>query len=263
MSFVFAAITPHPPLLLPNIGKEAIKSVEKTKKSMEKLEEDLYLTHPDAIFIISPHGSMFTDAFTMNVCPEFITDLTEFGDLTTKVKFKGEMTLTAKIREHAKNISLPIAMVSQEKLDHGASVPLCYLTPHLKNIEIAQFGFCDLDWKTHMDFGYMLKEEIMNSNKRIAVIASGDLSHALTADAPACFNEAGKEFDKKIQELFANHSSAGMLQVDPKLIADASECGFRSFLILMGVLKNIDYTYRQYSYEGPFGVGYLVANFII
>ena len=54
-----------------------------------------------------------------------------------------------------------------------------------------------------------------------------------------------------------------MLQMDENFITEAAECGFRSFLILMGILRDLNYTYQSYSYEGPFGVGYLVANFIV
>jgi aromatic ring-opening dioxygenase LigB subunit len=124
-------------------------------------------------------------------------------------------------------------------------------------------GFCDLDWKTHLDFGYLVKEKILDTNKRVAVIASGDLSHALSADSPAGFNPVGIKFDEKIQELLANGNAVGMLQLEADFVKNASECGFKAFLILMGILKNLDYTYRQHSYEAPFGVGYLTANFII
>lgn len=263
MSLVFAAITPHPPLLIPTIGKETVKKIEKTQKAFEQLEEDLYLSKPDALFIISPHGSYFDDAFTLNVCPEYETDLKEFGDLATRLKFKGEMNLSALIRESTKDQGIPTAMISEPHLDHGSAVPLYFLTPHLPTVQILQLGFCGLDWKTHVEFGFLLKEQIMDTNKRVAVIASGDLSHALTSDAPAGFNVAGKKFDTKLQELLSTRNTAGILQLDPQLVTDAAECGFRSILILTGLLKNVDYEYKQYCYEGPFGVGYLTANFVL
>jgi hypothetical protein len=31
----------------------------------------------------------------------------------------------------------------------------------------------------------------------------------------------------------------------------------------MGILREIDYQYKSYAYEAPFGVGYLTANFVI
>ena len=46
-------------------------------------------------------------------------------------------------------------------------------------------------------------------------------------------------------------------------VADAAECGFRSFLILMGILQGVQTTYKSYAYEAPFGVGYLTANFVL
>ncbi|MFA6423954.1 MAG: class III extradiol dioxygenase subunit B-like domain-containing protein [Candidatus Magasanikbacteria bacterium] len=263
MSLVFAAITPHPPLLIPSIGKDIIKKLDKTKTAMEKMEEELYLSKPDIIIIISAHGSYFSDAFTINVSPEYHTDLKEFGDITTKLNFKGEMNLSSEIRERTKEQKISTTMITEPTLDHGSAVPLFYLSQHLPDVKIIQMGFCDLDWKTHLDFGYLIKEKILDTNKRVAVIASGDLSHALTTDSPAGFNPAGIKFDIKIQELLANKNIAGMLQLEPNLVKEASECGFRTFLILMGVLQDINYTYRQHSYEAPFGVGYLTANFII
>lgn len=262
MSLVFAAIAPHPPMLIPSIGKDQLKKIDKTKAALEKLEEDLYLAKPDIVVIISPHGSYFSDAFTVNVCPEFETDLKKFGDLTTKLKFKGEMHISALISDRAKDEGLPTSMVTERGLDHGSSVPLFALCQHLPDVQVLQIGFSDLDYKTHVDFGYFLKEIIMNSNKRIAVIASVDLSHALRTDSPAGFNPAGEKFDEKIQEFLSHNNTSGMLQMDPELIKNASECGFRSCLILMGILKNMDYEFRSFAYEAPFGIGYLTANFV-
>lgn len=260
MSLVFAAITPHPPLLIPAIGKANLKKIDATKKALEKMEEDLYLSHPDIILVISPHGKLLDDAFSMNVCSEYETDLKEFGDLTTKLHLKGEMNLPAFIREAGKEKDYKIVMISEKNLDHGVAVPLFYLTPHLPDVSLTVFGFSNLDAKSHLDFGYLVKEQIMRTNKRVAVIASGDLSHALTTDAPAGFNPKGSEFDQKIQEFLSTRNTAGLVQMEGS-VADAAECGYRSFLILMGILRDVNYKYESYAYEGPFGVGYLTANF--
>ncbi len=263
MSLVFAAITPHPPLLIPAIGKDNLKKIEKSKRALEKLEEELYLSKPDIILIISPHGTIFPDAFSINLCSDYRTDLREFGDLTTNLTFKGEMKLPNRVREACKTKNYETTMMSEPVLDHGVAVPLYYLTAHLPNVTLMPIGFSGADWKTHVDFGYLLKEEIMRTNKRVAVIASGDLSHALTTNAPAGFNAKGREFDAKIQQLLAAHNTTGLLQLDPQFVEQAAECGFRSILILMGILRNVNYTYESHAYEGPFGVGYLTANFVL
>ncbi|MFH2018548.1 MAG: class III extradiol dioxygenase subunit B-like domain-containing protein, partial [bacterium] len=185
-----------------------------------------------------------------------------FGDISTKMKFKGEMGLAAKINMAAQTNGIPTTMISEKLIDHGVAVPLYYLSKHLQGATVLPIGFSGLDWKTHVEFGYLLKDQIMDSNKRVAIVASGDLSHALTTDAPAGFNAVGAEFDAKIQDLLSTSNVAGLLQLDPEFVENAAECGFRSFLILMGALKGINYSYKSYSYEGPFGVGYLVANFV-
>lgn len=263
MPLVFASLAPHPPLLIPAIGKESINEVSKTQAAMQKMEEDLYLSKPDVLIIISPHGSYFEDAFTINICDKYVTDLKEFGDLTTLLEFKGEMDLSSFLRESSKDQDYPVTVISEKHLDHGSSVPLYYLTKHIQNSSLLPIGFCNLDWKTHVNFGYMLKNIVAESNKRVAIIASGDLSHALKTEAPAGFNADGEKFDGKIRELLEQNNLAGMLQLDPQLVENASECGFKSILMLLGVLKNVRYKYKEYSYEAPFGVGYLTANFVI
>ncbi|MSU75552.1 MAG: hypothetical protein EXS55_03505 [Candidatus Magasanikbacteria bacterium] len=263
MPLVFAGIAPHPPLLIPVIGKDSLQKIAKTKAALQKLEEDLYLSKPDCVVIISPHGPLLADAFTLHYSATYTTDFREFGDLSTKQTFNGEMQLPPEIRSASKRNGIPATMVTEEKLDHGAGVPLIYLTSHLPNVTVFPIGFSGFDSKTHLDFGYLVKDEILKSNKRIAVVASGDLSHALTSDAPGGFNAAGPEFDKKIQELLASHNTTGMLNLDAQFLTAAAECGFRSFLILMGILRNINFSYQSYAYEAPFGVGYLTAHFLL
>jgi hypothetical protein len=93
MSLVFSAIVPHSPILLPTIGKDDLQKLKKTEAALKKLEEDFYLSKPDIVIIISPHGHLLKESFTFNMCAEFTTDLKDFGDLATKLTFKGESAL--------------------------------------------------------------------------------------------------------------------------------------------------------------------------
>lgn len=263
MSLVFAAIAPHPPILIPTIGKEHLKKIQATEEAMKKMEQDLYVAKPDTLIIISPHGHLLADAFSININPSYQVDLREFGDLITKNEYQSEMNLALKIKESAKLKHLPLVLQTEPVLDHGSAVPLFYLTQHLPNIKIIPIGYSLLDAKTHLDFGYLIKEEIMNSNQRVAIIASGDLSHALTDDAPAGFSPEGKKFDEMLIEALKSHNTTALVNLDPKFCEAAAECGLRSFLILLGSLQRVNYELKLLSYEGPFGVGYLVAEFVM
>ena len=94
-------------------------------------------------------------------------------------------------------------------------------------------------------------------------MASGDLSHRLTKDAPAGYSAKGKEFDQKLISLLKAHNIQDILNLDSSLVEEAGECGFRSILIILGILNQLDCKFDALSYEGPFGVGYLTANFKI
>jgi len=50
-----------------------------------------------------------------------------------------------------------------------------------------------------------------------------------------------------------------------EIYPEAGECGLRSFSFLLGILEASGALWQPeiLSYEGPFGVGYLVVNFQI
>lgn len=261
MSLVFAGLTPHPPLLIENIGKENLTKLKKTQVALSRLEEELYLTHPQVIFIISPHEGIHENAFVVNVNETFTSNFEEFGDVVTHKSWRGGGDFGAKISHAGKNYHLPIRLVNEENIRYGASVPLHSLTTHLPNIKVVPIGYSGLSVKDHILFGELLKEIILVSEKRIAVIASGDMSHCLSKKSPAPYDTHGKQFDDTIQELLHTRNTLGLSQIDDTLIQKSHECCYRSLLILLGILKNIDYRFENYCYEHPFGVGYLTGNF--
>jgi len=262
MSLVFSAIVPHPPILIPSIGKEHIDSITATKSALEHLEQDLYATKPDTLIIISPHGQIQADSFTININAEFRADFKSFGDFTTVDTFDGDTTLLTIDKERISD-QVPINIISDPALDHGVSIPLYYLTRHLPNIRIIPIGFSFLDNQSHLAFGQALKETILSTDKRVAVIASADLSHCLTEKSPLPFNPAGKEFDDTMMRLLANRDTTAITNLDQQLVERAGECGLRSIIILLGTLSGMNYQSEIISYEAPFGVGYPVVRFVL
>jgi len=257
---VFSAICPHPPILIPKIGKDNIDKIKNTVEAMKKLEQELYASKPDVIIVISPHGEVIPDAFSLNLNSKYHADLSEIGDFSTKMEFKSSPMLALHFKERVEDF-LPFVLTSADKLDHGVTVPLFYLTKHLKNIEVIPIYYSLLDYDKHFQFGQLLKKEIVKSDKRVAVIASGDLSHALTKGAPAGFSAKGEEFDTKFIAALKRKDLREIIKMDPKLVEKAAECGLRSFIILLGIIEEFKFEVDVLSYEGPFGVGYLVANF--
>ncbi len=260
MSIVFSAIVPHSPFLIPTIGKENLLRLKATESSFYKLEGELYSSKAETILIISPHGVIQPNSFTMNVNPEFIVNFEEFGDLATKINLIGDIGLAHKIRERMETRA-PLQLISEPKLDYGSGVPLYLLTPHLPKIKIIPVYYSGLDLEAHLKFGLLLKRELMVNKNRVAIIASGDLSHKLTQDAPAGYSPKAKKFDQKIINSLLNKKTNDMVKLKHDLLAEVCECGLKSIIILLGTVSGINYQPQILSYEAPFGVGYLAMNF--
>ena len=260
MPIISAAIVPHPPVLIPNIGKENVNRLKATRDAYERLEHNLYSGQIDTLIIISPHGQMHLESFTMNLSPKFIINFEEFGDFSTRQTIAGDLGLAYKIREDLET-KAPLQLTSQPILDHGSSIPIYLLSQHLPKIKIIPLYYCGLDLTSHYNFGRLLKRELLINQNRTAVLASGDLSHRLSKEAPAGYSPKGKKFDKKLIECLTNGEVKKIINLDQKFIAEAGECGLKSIVILLGILEGLQYQPQLFSYEAPFGVGYLVMNF--
>lgn len=260
MSIVFSAFVPHSPFLIPSIGKENLKALKKTEDSFKLLEENLYASKAETLFIISPHGLIQANSFSMNLSPDFECNFEEFGDLATKINYKGDIGLAHKIRENLET-KAPLQLMSDKKLDYGSSIPLYLLTKHIPDIKIIPIYYSNLDLDSHFKFGQVLKRELMIYKKRIGIIASGDLSHKLSKTSPAGYSPKANKFDNNLIKAVCDHKTSEILQYKKAYIHEVSECGLKSIIILLGILDGVNYKPELLSYEHPFGVGYLAMNF--
>jgi aromatic ring-opening dioxygenase LigB subunit len=258
---VFSAFTPHSPLLLPSIGKENVDQLSQTQEAMEYLAEELYASMPDTIVVISAHTDRHDDAFSINLHDPYGIDLTEFGDYSDDHTFRPNAKLIDRLQRHARKQDMALTLNSNEALDYGTAVPLLLLTEKLPNINVVPISYSDLDAKTHVEFGRVLKDVLMQADERIAVIASGDLSHCLSSEAPVEYNPLGETFDDTVKEAIKDVATSKLLTMEEETIESASECAYEPLLILFGVLDRMNVESRILSYEAPFGVGYLVARF--
>jgi len=256
----FAAFTPHSPLLIDSIGKENIKQLTQTKEAMKKLSDELKSSHPDVILVVSSHSFMHENAFTLNLHDQYVVEFHEFGDLSTSMEFEPDLELVSSIQSEAKKHSVPFMLESHASLDYGCGVPLFLLSDEIKP-RLVPVSYSGTDRKQHVAFGRMLNDVIQQSHKRIAVIASGDLSHSLSSEAPMGFHPEGKEFDDMMIRAVEQKSISKLLSFDEDQIEKASECAIRPLLILFGIIDQLKVRSENLSYESPFGVGYLVAQF--
>jgi len=259
---VFAAHVPHTPLLIPSIGRENTELLKKTQEALKIVAEELYATRPEVVVILAEHGNPASNAFAINLNDKYQTDLSDFGDLVIKNEYISELAGIDRLQRFVRHSQIPFTLFSDPSLGHAVAVPLITLTEKLKKITVLPlFAANELSAKAHFELGQNLREIFSASEKRIAVISAGDLSHALSSNAPAGLHSEGLEFDTAVRQALNNVTASGLLQIDEKIITQAAECAYHPILIALGLLEGVSVRSEELCYEAPFGVGYLTTVF--
>jgi aromatic ring-opening dioxygenase LigB subunit len=260
-------IAPHPPIIIPAIGRSELGKAKRTVDGMRLLAEKFKAASPEQLIVITPHGQAMREGPTVLTQDLIKGDFAQFGFPEIKVEFQSDQQLLTLLEaETAAEPLRPIflddssyQLRSSKPLDHGAMVPLYYL--HEAGLKIPglhiTFGFNTLHQL--YQFGRALRRAVNKRGLPAAVLASGDLSHRLKPGAPAGFSPRGAEYDQLLIELLRDGRVEDILDFDLQLVDEAGECGLRSFVIALGMLDGDTFKTEIISYEGPFGVGYLVA----
>ncbi len=260
-------IAPHPPIIIPEIGGGRLREAQKTVDGMKELSRRVKEKKPELLILITPHGQVVRSGPAILAGDKLSGDFGQFGFPGIKLEMDTDGELIDILVEEASDLpAKPVLLDGRERslqvdriLDHGAMVPLYYL----REAEVAAPGVhVTVSFDSYRElylFGQAVKRAIDKRGASTAVIASGDLSHRLKPGAPAGFNPRGKEFDQQLVNLIDEGRVQDLLAMDQSLIEDAGECGMRPIMIALGVLDDSGFNSEIISYEGPFGVGYMVA----
>lgn len=260
---VFGCVVPHPPLLVPDIGRGQESAIAATREAMLSLATLLAQSRPDSVVIISPHGPCRHDAMGVFTGSHSRGDMSIWRSQEPARDFDNDSALAGAIVRQCHKDRIPVASLGKDgyELDHGAMVPLHFLAGAMEGLPLLPVTFSWLPLPVHFIFGHTIKNAAVGLNRRLAIIASGDLSHRLTPGAPAGYDPLGKTFDEKLVQAISQGNTRAVLDLEPQLIEHAGECGLRSIVVLLGALEGSNVKPQVLSYEGPFGVGYMVASF--
>lgn len=265
MPLIGAFIVPHPPIIIPEIGKGEELKVSNTVNSYKEVARRIAELKPDTIIITSPHSIMYSDYFHISPGKTAKGDFRQFGakNITFQVEYDEEFVEA--LEAAAEREGLEAGTLGEKKafLDHGTMVPLYYINQYLKDYTIVRIGLSGLPFPDHYKLGRCIAETADKLNRRIVFVASGDLSHKLKEDGPYGFAEEGVQFDKEITKAMKEGDFLHFMEFSPDLCEKAAECGLRSFIILAGALSGKSVKTELLSYEGTFGVGYGVCSYEI
>ncbi len=189
--------------------------------------------------------------------------LPSVGSEEDRAQVKKTIEFLEKLGKKLKEARPDSIIISAPHPDWGFNVPLFFLAKDFKG-KIETFLIGTESPKFYFEEGEKAYTKYKIQNTKYALVASGDLSHCLKEEGPYGFNADGPKFDKDLIEALKKKDIETILKLD-EMYPEAGECGLRSFCFLLGMLEEsgINYQPEILSYEGPFGVGYLVANFKI
>ncbi len=266
-NIVFYGVAPHPPILLPEVGGNDSKKVDRTFEAMQRFAHKITESGADTVVIISPHGAVFRDGVAINGNETLSGNLRQFrADIS--FTYDNDLALVNEIIKQAGKkgitaLDIDDTLAAQygiaAGLDHGVMVPMYFLDRAGIKVPVVSISMSLLPFEELYAFGAAVKEACTSLGKKAALIASGDMSHRLTPDAPAGFSEKGTVFDRTIIELLKEKDFRGIVNFDTGLAETAGECGLRSIIMMLGAADGEEVDSEVLSYEGPFGVGYMVA----
>ena len=258
-----AYVLPHPPLAVPAVGRGREEEIKGTLSALSQAAQEIASHAPETIIVITPHSTVYADYFHISPGELATGDLSRFGAFDTQMELKYDRPLALEIARCAAKFDIPAGEQGERdpSLDHGVTVPLHFINQAFNNYKLVRIAQSGMSPAGHYRFGQAIAKAAKNIGRSIVLIASGDLSHKLSAEGPYGFAKEGPEFDKNITQILASGDFPGLFKIPEALRENAAECGYNSIMVLAGCLDGQQVKPALLSYEGPFGVGYAVASF--
>jgi len=258
----FCGLLPHPPIIVPEVGRDRLEDCRATFEACRELARRLVATRPDRLFTVSPHSPRQGQAFGLWSGDRLHGDLGRFGASGSGVDLANDVLMIEALRAAAARRDLATWSIPSQPLDHGAVVPLWFL---------ADAGWsgpstiASLPRNATPDlmesFGVAIAEALSNIEGRGALLASGDMSHRILPDAPAGYHPRAVEFDRALTDLVSQGRLDHIRTLAPELRELAAEDAADVSMLVAAAINCEPHGAEVISYEHPFGVGYLVAVF--
>ncbi len=265
MAVEAAFVVPHPPLIVPEIGKGQERAVQKTIDAYRQVARRIGEVKPDTIVVISSHQVMYANYFHISPGEEARGTFERFqaGQVGFEVTYDTEFVEV--LCGLAAEAGLPAGTEGETdcQLDHGTMVPLYFIGKCWTDCRLVRIGMSGLSLMRHYELGQCIGEAARLLGRKTVVVASGDLSHRLKSEGPYGFQKEGPEYDSRMMYALGNGNFGELLEFPEGLCNKAGECGHRAIVMMTGTLDRTGVTARRLSYEGPFGIGYGICEYLV
>ena len=263
MPILAAYMVPHPPMILPQIGRGQEEQINETIQAYDRVADEIAELKPETIIITSPHSIMYADYFHISPGKKAKGSFAMFG--AGKVKFEEiyDEDLADQIGGLAVEEGFPAGTLGERdpKLDHGTMVPLWFIRKKYDGFKLIRIGLSGLPLTDHYHLGQIIAKAVELTGRKAVLVASGDLSHKLQEYGPYGFAPEGPVYDDRIMDVCSRGDFGELFEFDENFCEKAAECGHRSFVIMAGALDGRAVEARKLSHQDVTGVGYGICTF--
>ncbi len=265
MPVIEAYMVPHPPIAVPEVGRGEEEKIRPTLNAFRRIAERIAEIQPDTIIVTSPHATMYSDYFHISPGDGARGSLGSFNAPQVTFDVKYDTDLVRKITDAAERAGIPAGTDGERdpRLDHGTMVPLYFINKKYTDYRLVRIGLSGYSLDVHKSLGRAIDSAADRTDKKIVIIASGDLSHCQKEDGPYGFKPEGPEYDRRLMDVMERCALSELTGFSEDFLDRSQECGHRSFVIMSGILYSHSVTSEVLSHEATFGVGYGLAIFRI
>ena len=263
MSILAAYMMPHPPLIIPEIGRGSEMQIDDVKEAYQRAAKELAVLHPETIIISSPHSILYRDYFHISPGKNAKGSFSQFQAPQVRFREEYDTELVDAIERLAAEIDFPAGTEGERDpaLDHGTMVPLYFIRQFLSDFKLVRIGLAGLPLEDHYRLGQLIRKAVEETGRRVVFVASGDLSHKLKTYGPYGFAPEGPQYDERIMDVCGRGAFGELFDFSESFCDNAAECGHRSFLIMAGALDGMSVTAEKLVHADVTGVGYGICTF--
>jgi len=264
MPILAAFMVPHPPIVVPEIGRGEEKKIVSTASALDRVGERIAILKPELIIVSSPHMDGYGDYFQINFLPFEEGDLSAFGAPEVAFRLPSDQEFVRALNEEARRTGFPSGSDGRPSpLDHGAMVPLYFIDRHYRDYRLVRVALSGLSMVEHYEMGQLIQKTVDRLGRKAVYLASGDLSHCQKEKGPYGFKPEGPQYDERIMAAMGAGDFDELFDFDPLFLEKAEMCGHDSFIMMAGVLDGLKLKTSALSHEATFGVGYGVCQYLV
>ena len=269
MSITAAYMVPHPPMIVPAIGKGSESQITQTIQAYEQVAEDIAAQAPETIIVTTPHSVMYADYFHISPGKGAGGSFAGFSAPDEQFDVTYDTDLIGEICSLAEAHDFPAGTLGErdKALDHAVMVPLWFIEKAYerhnisKSYKLVRIGLSALPLTDHYRLGQIIRDAVENTGRRAVFVASGDLSHKLQEYGPYGFAEEGPQYDARIMDVCGRGAFGELFDFSESFCENAAECGHRSFVIMAGAFDGQAVETKALSHQDVTGVGYGICTF--